>query len=77
MKLDREPDEVVPHILEKCQEHQRVCLCTMKCCKIRYKYEGGVVTHDLWKPYHKYRNMNHAMCGSRLERKLVDNSPIN
>lgn len=32
---------------------------------------GGVATHDFWKPYHKYRNVDHAMCGAHLERELI------
>lgn len=32
---------------------------------------GGVATHDFWKPYHKYENVEHAMCGAHLERELV------
>ena len=33
--------------------------------------EGGVATHDFWKPYHNYRNMDHAMCGVQLEHGLI------
>ena len=44
MKLDREPDEVVPHIPEKCQGCPKACLCTMKCCETRYEYEAVVQT---------------------------------
>jgi len=33
--------------------------------------EGGIAVHDFWKPYHKYRNVDHAMCGAHLERELV------
>lgn len=33
--------------------------------------EGGVATHDFWKPYHRYRNVDHAMCGAHLERELL------
>lgn len=33
--------------------------------------EGGVAIHDFWKSYHKYRNVDHAMCGAHLERELV------
>ena len=32
---------------------------------------GGVAIHDFWKPYHKYKNVDHAMCGAHLERELV------
>ena len=44
MKLDREPDEVVPHIPDKCQGCPKACLCTMKCCETRYEYEAVVQT---------------------------------
>ncbi len=44
MKLDREPDEVAPHIPEKCQGCPKACLCTMKCCETRYEYEAVVQT---------------------------------
>ena len=44
MKLNREPDEVVPHIPEKCQGCPKACLCTMKCCETRYEYEAVVQT---------------------------------
>ena len=68
MKLDREPDEVVPHIPDKCQG------CP-KACPVHNGFlpdkEGGIATHDFWKPYHKYKNVNHAMCGAHLERELV------
>ena len=44
MKLNREPDEVVPHIPEKCQGCPKAYLCTMKCCETRYEYEAVVQT---------------------------------
>ncbi len=31
----------------------------------------GVAVHDFWKPYHKYRTVEHAMCCAHLERELV------
>lgn len=31
----------------------------------------GVAVHDFWKPYHKYGNVEHAMCCAHLERELV------
>ena len=44
MKLDREPDEIIPHIPDKCQGCPKACLCTMKCCETRYEYEAVVET---------------------------------
>ena len=44
MKLDRKPDEIVPHIPDKCQGCPKACQCTMKCCETRYEYEAVVQT---------------------------------
>ena len=32
---------------------------------------SGVAVHDFWKPYQKYKNVDHAMCCAHLERELV------
>lgn len=64
MKLDREPDDLMEHVPEKCKSCPQLGQCKMKCCDTRYEYEVQVETKLI---AHKSMGCTCPLSGEKLQ----------